>query len=71
MLVSISKAAKMANISIATFYRHVQRKGICFQYDGNPKADVAELIRVYGARVRQDEHDCKDDPDAGDTRSYR
>ena len=74
MLVSISKAAKMVDVTRATFYRHVQRKRICIQYDddGNPKVNVAELLRVYGAWVRQNEHDFKDDsPDTGNTRLYR
>lgn len=54
MLVSISKAAEMVGITRATFYRHVERKGISTTTDddGNPKVDVSELIRVYGDRVR-------------------
>jgi hypothetical protein len=61
MLVSISKAADMVGITRATFYRHVDRKGISIQKDadGNPKVDVSELIRVYGDKVRLEDHDRK------------
>jgi hypothetical protein len=61
MLVSISKAADMVGITRATFYRHVDRKGISIQKDGdgNPKVDVSELIRVYGDKVRLDDPDRK------------
>ncbi|MCK6418044.1 MAG: hypothetical protein L6Q57_03785 [Alphaproteobacteria bacterium] len=55
MQVSISKAAEMAGVTRATFYRHIERKGIHIIKDAenNPKVDVAELIRVYGDTVRQ------------------
>ncbi len=55
MKVTISKAADMVGVTRATLYRHIDKKGISVEKDddGNPKIDVAELIRVYGDRVRQ------------------
>ena len=54
MQVSISKAADMVGITRATFYRHIEKKGISIgkDEDGNPKVDVSELIRIYGERVK-------------------
>lgn len=54
MKVTITKAADMVGITRATLYRHIDKKGISVEQDeeGNPKIDVAELIRVYGDRVR-------------------
>lgn len=68
MQVSISKAAEMVGVTRATFYRHVEKKGISLikDDDGNPKVDVSELIRVYKDRVRvnssQDELNTFDTP---------
>ncbi|MEM6807375.1 MAG: hypothetical protein AAF696_38590 [Bacteroidota bacterium] len=44
----------MAGITRATFYRHVQSKGITVgkDNDGNPKVDVSELLRVYGDKIK-------------------
>lgn len=70
MKVSITKAADMIGVTRSTFYRHVDDKGISVERDadGNPKVDVAELIRVYGDRVRPDGHSRKKDSDeTGDT----
>ncbi len=57
MKVSISKAATMAGVTRATFYRHIEKKGISVDKDsaGNPMIDVSELIRVYGDKVRTPE----------------
>ncbi len=54
MQVSISKAAEMVNVTRATLYRHIDKKGIsvCKDDDGNPKIDISELIRVYGDKVK-------------------
>ena len=54
MNVSISTAAKMVGITRATFYRHIQKKGITVKKDddGNPKVDVSELVRVYGDKIK-------------------
>lgn len=45
----------MAGVTRATFYRHIERKGIHITKDSenNPKVDVTELIRVYGDTARQ------------------
>lgn len=57
MQVSISKAADMVGVTRATFYRHIEKKGISLvkDDDGNPKVDVSELVRVYKHRVRMPE----------------
>ncbi|MFM9950169.1 MAG: hypothetical protein ACKV1O_19705 [Saprospiraceae bacterium] len=57
MQVSISKAAEMVGVTRATFYRHIEKKGISLikDDDGNPKVDVSELVRVYKHRVRAPE----------------
>lgn len=57
MKVSISKAAAMAGVTRATFYRHIEKKGITVEKDssGSPKIDVSELIRIYGDKVRTPE----------------
>jgi chromosome segregation ATPase len=57
MKVSISKAAGMAGVTRATFYRHIEKKGITVEKDasGNPRIDVSELIRIYGDKVRSPE----------------
>ena len=62
MKVSISKAATMAGVTRATFYRHIEKKGITVEKDnaGNPQIDVSELIRVYGDKVRTPEQVEKD-----------
>ena len=54
MQVSISKASEMVGVTRATFYRHVDKKGISVTKDeeGNPKVDVSELIRVYGSKIK-------------------
>ena len=54
MQVSISKAADMVGVTRATFYRHIEKKGISIDKDdeGNPRVDVSELIRVYGQKVK-------------------
>lgn len=54
MQVSISKAAEMAGVTRATFYRHIDKKGISVTKDddGNPKVDVSELMRVYGNKIK-------------------
>lgn len=54
MQVSISKAADMVGVTRATFYRHIEKKGISINKDddGNPRVDVSELIRVYGQKVK-------------------
>lgn len=54
MDVSISQAAKMAGVTRATFYRHIDKKGISVSKDdeGNPKVNVSELIRVYGDKIQ-------------------
>lgn len=54
MQVSISKASEMAGVTRATFYRHIDKKGISVVKDdeGNPKVDVSELIRVYGHKIK-------------------
>jgi len=71
MKVSISKAADMVGVTRATFYRHVDDKGISVERDAdgsNPRVDVSELIRVYGDRVRPEGHGRKEDSDeTGDT----
>ena len=56
MKVNISKAAEMVGVTRATFYRHIEKKGITVgeDADGNPQVDVSELIRVYGDRVKAD-----------------
>jgi excisionase family DNA binding protein len=53
MLVSISEAAKMANVSRDTFYRHIDEKKISIKDAGTkrPKVDVSELVRVYGDKL--------------------
>ncbi len=54
MLVSISDAAKMADVSRDTFYRHIDEKRISI-IDKNtkrPKVDVSELQRVYGEKLK-------------------
>ena len=52
--VNISQAAEMVGVTRATFYRHIEKKGISVTKDddGNPLVDVAELTRVYGHRVK-------------------
>ncbi len=62
MKVSISKAATMAGVTRATFYRHIEKKGITVEKDssGNPQIDVSELIRIYGDKVRTPEQVEKD-----------
>ena len=52
--VNISQAAEMVGVTRATFYRHIEKKGISISKDddGNPLVDVAELTRVYGHRVK-------------------
>ncbi len=62
MKVSISKAATMAGVTRATFYRHIEKKGITVEKDsaGNPQIDVSELIRIYGDKVRSPEQVEKD-----------
>ena len=54
MKVNISEAAKMAGITRATFYRHIEAKGITIEKDtdSNPKVDVSELVRVYGDKLK-------------------
>lgn len=54
MKVNISEASKMAGITRATFYRHIEAKGITIEKDtdGNPKVDVSELVRVYGDKLK-------------------
>lgn len=54
MQVNISQAADMVGVTRATFYRHIDKKGITVQKDedGNPLVDVSELTRVYGHRVK-------------------
>ena len=68
MKVSISKAADMVGITRATLYRHIDKKGISVENDAddNPKIDVAELIRVYGDRVKPDGHSRKEDSNETD-----
>jgi len=46
----------MVGVTRATFYRHIEKKGITVgeDADGNPQVDVSELIRVYGDRVKAD-----------------
>lgn len=52
--VSVTVAAKMAGVSRATFYRHIEEKPISTHKDdnGNTVIDVAELIRVYGDKLK-------------------
>lgn len=54
MLVSISDAAKMAEVSRDTFYRHIEEKKISIldKDTKRPKVDVAELRRVYGEKLK-------------------
>jgi chromosome segregation ATPase len=54
MLVSISDAAKMADVSRETFYRHIDDKKISIIDAGTkrPKVDVSELRRVYGDKLK-------------------
>lgn len=54
MLVSISDAAKMADVSRETFYRHIDDKKISIVDAGTkrPKVDVSELRRVYGDKLK-------------------
>lgn len=54
MLVSISDAAKMADVSRDTLYKHIKDKGISITDAGSkrPKIDVSELIRIYGDKVK-------------------
>lgn len=54
MLVSISDAAKMADVSRETFYRHIDDKKISIIDAGTnrPKVDVSELQRVYGDKLK-------------------
>jgi len=61
MKVTISKAAEMAGITRATFYRHIETKGITVEKDsdGNPKVDVSELVRVYGDKLNVTEEGAK------------
>lgn len=67
MQVSISKAADMVGVTRATFYRHIDKKGISVEKDddGNPKIDVSELIRVYGSKVKNPEE--QEDLNSSDT----
>ena len=57
MEVSISTAAKMVGIERSTFYRHIEQKGISLidAETARPKVAVAELLRVYGDKVRMPE----------------
>jgi hypothetical protein len=59
MQVSITKASQMVGITRATFYRHIDKKGITIEKneDNNPCVDVSELVRVYGHRVKPLEND--------------
>ena len=52
--VNISQAAEMAGVTRATFYRHIDKKGISMEKDedGNPLVDISELARVYGHRLK-------------------
>ena len=55
MKVSMSEAARLAGIkSRSTFYRHIEKKGISVDRSDpqNPVVDVAELIRVYGDKIK-------------------
>jgi len=63
MQVSISKASEMAGVTRATFYRHIDKKGISVTKDeeGNPKVDVSELIRVYGNKIKTVSDDVSND----------
>lgn len=46
----------MVGITRATFYRHVEKKGITMEEndEGNPVVDVSELLRIYGNKVKTD-----------------
>ncbi len=49
--VTISEAARLANVSRMTLYRRYIRTGVLSiekDHLGNPKVDVSELIRVFG-----------------------
>ena len=66
MKLSISEAAKMAGVTRATFYRHVEEKGISLEDTDTkrPKVDVSELIRIYGSNLKtlaQVKKDTKND----------
>lgn len=52
--VSVSVAAKMVDVSRATFYRHIDEKSISTEQDdkGNKVIQVSELIRVYGDKLK-------------------
>ena len=54
MFVSMSDAAKMADVSRDTFYRHIDEKKISIidKDTPRPKVDVAELRRVYGDKLK-------------------
>ncbi len=54
MFVSMSDAAKMAEVSRDTFYRHIDEKKISIidKDTPRPKVDVAELRRVYGEKLK-------------------
>ncbi|HMG15956.1 MAG TPA: hypothetical protein VK590_10950, partial [Saprospiraceae bacterium] len=47
----------MVGVSRATFYKHIETRGISTVKDlgGQPKVDVSELIRIYGDRVKAPE----------------
>ncbi len=49
--VTISEAARLANVSRMTLYRRYIRTGVLSiekDHSGNPKVDVSELVRVFG-----------------------
>lgn len=52
--VSVLIAAKMVGVSRATFYRHIDEKSISTEQDdnGNKVIDIAELVRVYGNKLK-------------------
>jgi len=47
---SIAEAARIVSVTRKTFYKHIDKKGISVEKDGNdsPVIDASELIRVYG-----------------------
>lgn len=60
--VSMSDAAKMAGVSRATFYRHIEDKGISTEKNkkGAQVVDISELLRVYGDDLKSLEDVEKD-----------
>ncbi|WP_312283950.1 hypothetical protein [Candidatus Igneacidithiobacillus taiwanensis] len=65
--VTISEAARLANVSRMTLYRRYIRTGVLSiekDHSGNPKVDVSELVRVFGelsgSHTDQSDTDKKD-----------